>query len=68
MKTKKQVEHFLRKRKYKSEIDFKGISSYCKTEYNIKLHVPSSYSDDPNLSITLHLPTGLTKDLELEMQ
>ena len=47
MKTKKQVEHFLRKRKYKSEIDFKGISSYCKTEYNIKLHVPSSYSDDP---------------------
>ncbi|WP_195639738.1 hypothetical protein [Bacteroides stercoris] len=47
MKTKKQVEHFLRKRKYRSEMDFKGISSYCRGEFNIKLHVPSSYSDDP---------------------
>ena len=44
MKTKKQIDHFLRKRKYKSEIDFEGISLYCKNKYGIKLHVPSSYS------------------------
>lgn len=43
MKTKKQIDHFLRKRKYKSEIDFEGISLYCKNKYGIKLHVPSNY-------------------------
>ena len=46
MKTKKQIEHFLRKRKYKSEIDFEGISLYCKNKYGIRLHVPSSYTTE----------------------
>ena len=43
MKTKKQVEHFLARRKYSSAIDFEGISLYCKNKFNIKLHTPSSY-------------------------
>lgn len=43
MKTKKQVEHYLKKKKYRSEMDFKGISLYCKSEFGIKLHVPSNY-------------------------
>jgi hypothetical protein len=47
MKTKQQIEHFLRKRKYRSQIDYDGISLYCRNKFNIRLHVPSSYSDEP---------------------
>lgn len=43
MKTKKQIEHFLAHKKYKSEMDFDGISLYCKNKFNIKLHRPSNY-------------------------
>lgn len=45
MKTKKQVEHFLKRTKYKSEMDWKGISLYCKETYGLRLPVPSSYPD-----------------------
>lgn len=48
MKTKKQIEHFLKQKKYKSEIDFEGISSYCKNKYGIKLSTPSSYPSSPD--------------------
>lgn len=49
MKTKQQIDHFLRKRKYKSEINFEGISFYCMNKHNIKLHSPSSYyPNDPD--------------------
>lgn len=47
MKTKKQIEHFLARKKYKSEMDFEGISLYCKTKFNIRLHRPSSYYQEP---------------------
>lgn len=43
MKTKRQIEHFLAHKKYKSEVDFDGISLYCKNKFNIKLHRPSCY-------------------------
>lgn len=43
MKTKRQIEHFLAYKKYKSEMDFEGISLYCKNKFNIKLHHPTSY-------------------------
>lgn len=46
MKTKKQVEHFLKYAKYKSEMDYTGISLYCKEKYGIKLPVPSSYPQE----------------------
>lgn len=45
MKTKRQIEHFLARKKYKSEMDFEGISLYCKTKFNIRLHRPSSYPE-----------------------
>lgn len=48
MKTKRQIEHFLTRKKYKSEMDFEGISLYCKTKFNIKLHRPSSYYPESN--------------------
>lgn len=47
MKTKRQIEHFLARKKYKSEMDFEGISLYCKTKFNIRLHRPSSYYPEP---------------------
>lgn len=47
MKTKRQIEHFLARKKYKSEMDFDGISLYCKTKFNIRLHRPSSYYPEP---------------------
>lgn len=43
MKTKKQVEHFLKKKRFKSQSEFDGISSFCLTKFGIKLHVPSSF-------------------------
>jgi len=46
MKTKKQIEHYLSRKKYRSEIDFEGINLYCKSKFNIKLHHPSSYSTE----------------------
>ena len=49
MKTKRQVEHFLARRKYRSAIDFEGISLYCKNKFNIKLHVPSSYFSENSI-------------------
>lgn len=52
MKTKRQVEQFLSKRKYKSQIDFDGISLYCKDKYNLKLHVPSYYLPDDTKAIS----------------
>ena len=47
MKTKKQIEHFLSRRKYKSEMDYEGISLYCKNKFKIKLHRPSRYFPEP---------------------
>nr|DAD87585.1 MAG TPA: hypothetical protein [Siphoviridae sp. ctAUQ2] len=47
MKTKRQIEHFLARKKYKSEMDFEGISLYCKTKFNIRLHRPSNYYPEP---------------------
>lgn len=46
MKSKKQIEHFLARKKYRSEIDFEGIKLYCKNKFGIKLHHPSSFSED----------------------
>lgn len=46
MKSKKQVEHFLKYAKYKSEMDYTGISLYCKEKYGLKLPVPSSYPQE----------------------
>jgi hypothetical protein len=46
MKSKQQIEHFLRNRKYRSQIDFDGISLYCRNKFNIRLHVPSNYYND----------------------
>ena len=46
MKTKKQIEYFLSRRKYKSEMDYEGISLYCKEKFGIKLHHPSSYPQE----------------------
>lgn len=51
MKTKRQIEHFLARKKYKSEMDFEGISLYCKTKFNIRLHRPSSYYPEPTDNI-----------------
>lgn len=47
MKTKRQIEHFLAHKKYKSEMDFEGISLYCKNKFGIRLHRPTSYSHEP---------------------
>lgn len=52
MKTKKQIECFLRGKKYKSPMDFEGISSYCKVKFGIKLHRPSSYTSEDALDFT----------------
>lgn len=46
MKTKKQINHFLRQRNFKSEIDFDFISSYCLKKHNLKLHHPSNFFPD----------------------
>ena len=46
MKTKKQIEYFLSRRKYKSEMDYDGISLYCKSKFGIKLHKPSNYPQE----------------------
>lgn len=46
MKTKKQIEHFLRKAKYKSSMEFDGISMYCRGKHDITLHTPSQYYPD----------------------
>ena len=43
MKTKRQIEHFLAHKKYKSELDFDGICLYCKDKFGIKLHRPTQY-------------------------
>lgn len=51
MKTKRQIEHFLKNKKYKSEMDFEGIHLYCKNKYGIRLHVPSNYH--PNMEAAL---------------
>lgn len=48
MKTKRQIQHFLTRRKYKSEIDFDGISLYCSKKFKIKLHRPSAYYPEPS--------------------
>lgn len=54
MKTKKQIEHFLANRKYKSEIDFDGILCYCrdKLKCKFKLHRPTRYYPEPTEDIT----------------
>lgn len=46
MKTKKQIEHYLSRKKYRTEMDFEGINLYCKNKFGIKLHHPSSYSTE----------------------
>lgn len=46
MKTKRQIEHFLKRKKYHSEMDFDGINLYCKNKFGIKLHHPSYYSQE----------------------
>ena len=51
MKTKKQIEHFLARKKYKSAMDFDGISLYCKNKFNIRLHRPSNYYPEPTDNI-----------------
>lgn len=48
MKTKRQIEHFLRNKKFASEMDFKLISSYCMTEHKIRLHVPTTFTSNPD--------------------
>jgi len=52
MKTKRQIEHFLAHKKYKSEVDFDGISLYCKNKFGIKLHRPSCYYPEQTEDIT----------------
>lgn len=52
MKTKGQIEHFLAHKKYKSEVDFDGISLYCKNKFNIKLHRPSKYYPESSEELT----------------
>lgn len=47
MKTKNQILHFLKQRKFKSQMDFDGISLYCREKYSIRLHNPSSFSSEP---------------------
>lgn len=51
MKTKKQIEHYLSRKKYRSEVDFDGINFYCRDKFKIKLHHPSSYSEE-NTALT----------------
>lgn len=49
MKTKRQVEQYLSKCQYKSEMDWKGISLYCKDKYHFSPNTPNNYyPDDPN--------------------
>ena len=47
MKTKKQIEHFLAHKKYKSQKAFDGISLWCRIKYDIKLHCPSNFYPEP---------------------
>ena len=47
MKTKRQIEHYLAHKKYRSEMDFDGISLYCKKKFSIRLHRPSRYYPEP---------------------
>lgn len=53
MKTKRQIEHFLARKKYKSELDFDGISLYCKDKFGIKLHRPTQYYPEATEGIDL---------------
>lgn len=48
MKTKEQIDQFLKTKKFVSEEDFTLINSYCMTEHKIRLHVPSKYISGPD--------------------
>lgn len=52
MKTKKQVEHFLKQKKFKSKSEFDGINSFCLTKFNLKTHVPSKYFPEEKSALT----------------
>lgn len=53
MKTKKQLEHFLRNRKYRTRIDFDLISSYCRTKFGLKLHEPSYFVTNTGITASI---------------
>lgn len=53
MKTKQQLEQFLRNRKYRTRIDYDLISSYCRTKFSLKLHEPSYFVADTGITAAI---------------
>lgn len=50
MKRKKQIEYFLKNRRYRTRIDFDLVSSYCRTKFGLKLHEPSYFENDSGMT------------------